>query len=57
MRSSLPTPPQLGQPRLRDLAAHRGWHGQLSALWGFSRREYFILQSYKSRQIMWVLDS
>jgi ABC-2 type transport system permease protein len=55
-RSSLPTPTRLAQPRLRDLAAHRSWHGQLSALWGFSRREYFIWQSYKSRQIMWVLD-
>jgi ABC-2 type transport system permease protein len=43
-------------PTLRDLAQYRGWRGQLSALWGFSRREYFIWQSYKSRQIMWVLD-
>ncbi len=58
--SSAPYPPNtptaLPQPRLRDLAAHRGWRGQLSALWGFSRREYFIWQSYRSRQIMWVLD-
>jgi len=44
------------EPTLRDLSALRGWRGQLSALWGFTIREYFIWQSYRSRQIMWVLD-
>ena len=41
-------------PTLRDLTALRSWRGQLSALWGFTRREYFIWHSYKSRQIMWL---
>jgi ABC-2 type transport system permease protein len=40
----------------RHLSATLGWRGQLSALWGFTLREYFIWQSYKSRQIMWVAD-
>ena len=44
------------QPRLRDLSALRGWRGQFSALWGFTRREYLMWQSYRSRQIMWVLS-
>src|ERR1700736_5705282 len=53
-RPQSPTRP--AQPMLRDLAVHHSWRGQLSALWGFTPREYFIWQSYKSRQIMWVLD-
>ena len=28
------------EPVLRDLSALRGWRGQLSALWGFTIREY-----------------
>jgi ABC-2 type transport system permease protein len=44
------------EPRLRDLSALRGWRGQLAAMWGFTRREYLLWQSYRSRQVMWVLD-
>lgn len=34
----------------------QSWRGQLTALWGFTIREYYIWHSYKSRQIMWVAD-
>ena len=43
-------------PTLRDLSALRGPRGQLSALWGFTLREYYRWHAYRSRQIMWVLD-
>jgi ABC-2 type transport system permease protein len=43
-------------PTLRDLSALRGPRGQLSALWGFTVREYLRWQSYRSRQVMWLLD-
>jgi ABC-2 type transport system permease protein len=41
---------------LRDVAGRRNVRDQLSALWGFSIREYFIWRSYRARQIMWVAD-
>ncbi len=41
---------------LRDVTGWRNVRGQLSALWGFSIREYFLWKAYRARQIMWVAN-
>jgi ABC-2 type transport system permease protein len=47
----------MSQQQVQHLATGwRYWRQQLPALWGFTYREYFIWHSYKSRQIMWVLN-